>query len=320
LGSSFVSLPRTDQLRSLLFATRVSTMSTARLGRNWADVDEEDDEDVIADGSSKLGARCFETPVDENGIKTVIEYKERDGKTYKVSKRVKQTTVTKWSNPEMAARKQMPKFGKALENGPVAEAQHIVRSVEVVSIEICRKAVQMSQAHEAEDKFYEEALKACDNLFKEKKVWSAANQEKQEAADAGAAAPKPGETAPAAAAAPAAAGAPGKYVPPSVRAAAAGGKGGKDGKGKGSDDVEASLRITNLSDDVKEGDLQDLFGQFGRLQRVYLSKDMLTGLSKGFAFITYYTREDAQKAINKLNGHGYDNLILNVMWAKPKGP
>jgi len=291
-------------------------MSTARLGRNWADVDEEDDEDVIADGSSKLGARCFETPVDENGIKTVIEYKERDGKTYKVSKRVKQTTITKWTNTEMAERKLIPKFGTALVNGPTKEAQHIVRSVEEVCIEICKKAVQMSQAHEAEDKFYEEALKATENLFKEKKVWKAT--ENDSTADAPAA--KPGDAP--AADAPAAhvnpmTGGPAKYVPPSVRAAAAGGKG--DGKGgKGGNDVEASLRITNLSDDVKEGDLQDLFGQFGRLQRVYLSKDQLTGLSKGFAFVTYYTREDAQKAINKLNGHGYDNLILQVMWAKPK--
>ena len=51
---------------------------------------------------------------------------------------------------------------------------------------------------------------------------------------------------------------------------------------------------------------------------MYLAKDMNTFLSKGFAFITYYNRGDAQKAIDKLNGHGYDNLIMQVMWAKPK--
>merc|ERR1719329_931636 len=65
------------------------------------------------------------------------------------------------------------------------------------------------------------------------------------------------------------------YVPPSLRA----GKGDGKGDGKGGDQ-EASLRITNLSEDVKEGDLQELFGQFGRLQRVYLAKDMQTFLSK----------------------------------------
>merc|ERR1712187_422781 len=98
-----------------------------------------------------------------------------------------------------------------------------------------------------------------------------------------------------------------------------GGKG--DGKGKGGDmaqQQEASLRITNLSEDCREGDLQDLFGQCGRLQRVYLAKDMETMQSRGFAFITYYTKEDAEKAIKKLHGHGYDKLILSVQFAKPR--
>jgi len=292
-------------------------MSAARLGKNWADVDEEDEEEELIDASKAKSARCFETPVDENGIKTVIEYKERDGKTYKVSKRVKQTTVTKWSNAEMNARKTMEKFGKAKSNDAATEAAHVTKMVEVVTIEVARKAAKQSETGDAEDKFLEEALKACETLFKEKKVWTDINKEKQDAAaDTPAAVAAP--AAAAAAAGPAAAGAPGKYVPPSIRAAQAGGKG--DGKGgKGMDQgVEASLRVTNLSDDIKEGDLQDLFSPFGRLQRVYLAKDMTTFLSKGFAFITYYTRQDAQKAIDKLNGHGYDNLIMQVMWAKPK--
>jgi translation initiation factor 3 subunit G len=294
-------------------------MSASRLGRNWADVDEEDEDDVIIDASSK-GARCFETPVDEHGIKSVIEYKERDGKTYKVTKRVKQTTMTKWINPEMVARKSMEKFGAPVKNGPTTEAQHCIRSVEEVNIDLCRRAVQVSQANDAEDKFLEEALKTCENLFKEKKVWTDINRDKQIDKE-GEVAPKPDAAAPVAAAAAAggAAGGPAKYVPPSVRAAAGGGKGdGKGGKGGLEQQEDASLRITNLSDDVKEGDLQELFGQFGRLQRVYLSKDPNTGLSKGFAFVTYYTKQDAQKAINKLHGHGYDNLILSVQIARPR--
>lgn len=211
----------------------------------------------------------------------------------------------------------MEKFGKAKSNDAAVEAGHIVRTEDEVNIEVCRKVFQLSQANDAEDKFFEEALKNCENLFKEKKVWTDINREKQLDRDNETpAAAKPNEPAPAAdaAAAPAAAaGGPAKYVPPSVRAQQGGGKGG----GKGND-PEASLRITNLSEDVREGDLQDLFGQFGRLQRVYLAKDMNTFLSKGFAFVTYYTREDAQRAIDKLNGHGYDNLILQVQWAKPR--
>merc|ERR1712046_57797 len=136
--------------------------------------------------------------------------------------------------------------------------------------------------------------------------------------DTTAAPEKPNETAPAAgaAAAPAAdKNVPAKYVPPSIRAAT-GGKVG--GKGDLLQQQEATLKVTNLSEDVKEGDLQELFSQFGRLQRVFLAKDQNTGLCKGFAFMTYHNKDDAQKAINKLHGHGYDNLILSVEGAKPR--
>ena len=39
-------------------------------------------------------------------------------------------------------------------------------------------------------------------------------------------------------------------------------------------------------------------------------------LTQGFAFINYYKRADAQMAIQELDGHGYDHLILKVEWAK----
>merc|ERR1711959_514094 len=103
----------------------------------------------------------------------------------------------------MARRKTMDKFGKAKTNDPAAEASHVQRSEEEVNIEVCRRVVQLSQANDAEDKFLEEALKNCENLFKEKKVWTDINRDKQLERDqtdppaAGAAgAAKPGEPAP----------------------------------------------------------------------------------------------------------------------------
>jgi hypothetical protein len=57
--------------------------------------------------------------------------------------------------------------------------------------------------------------------------------------------------------------------------------------------------------------------RFGSIQRVYLAKDRETGMSRGFAFINFYERDDAQKSIDKLDGHGYDHLILSVSWAAP---
>jgi len=295
-------------------------MSTARWGQKWADVDE-DEEDGVVQGNAKQSTR-FETKADKDGIKTVIEYIERDGHTYRVTKKVKQTTVTKWTNHNMVGRKTMTKFAKAATATEMDMKTQCVRSVEEINVEFCKKTVvNLGTKDDAEEKFFEESIKITESLLKEKKVWSEMNKGMHVDA-VGVGEEKKEENATDVPAAPAlASGAAGRYVPPSLRGGGTGdGKGGGKGKdGKGSDgQVEASLRVFNLSEDVKEGDLQDLFGQCGRLQRVYLAKDMTTFLSKGFAFITFYNKEDAQKAVDRLNGHGYDNLIMKVEWAKPR--
>lgn len=83
---------------------------------------------------------------------------------------------------------------------------------------------------------------------------------------------------------------------------------------------ENSVRVTNLSEDVTEDDLRELFGAFGQLQRVFIARDRETGESRGFAFVNYGRHEDAARAIAKLDGFGYDNLILSVSWAAPREP
>lgn len=301
-------------------------MTSGRFGGKWADADEDDEEDLGIMGTDG-GKHRFETAVDKDGVKTVIEYTERDGRTFKVTRRVKQTKITSWTNRAILDRKNMSKFGKAAANDAASEAALCVKSAEDVLIELTKRLGGQSVAKDdAEDKFYEDSLSFSHNLNQEKKVWTDMNRLKQIDRDeavgtstreeGGEAEKKDGATTDNAPTI----GKGNRYVPPSVRQAQEGGKG--DGKGKGKTDLaqqqEASLRITNLSEDCREGDLQDLFGQFGRLQRVYLAKDMDTGNSRGFAFITYYSREDAQKAIDKLNGHGYDNLILQVQFAKPR--
>ncbi|KAG0718013.1 Eukaryotic translation initiation factor 3 subunit G-B [Chionoecetes opilio] len=104
----------------------------------------------------------------------------------------------------------------------------------------------------------------------------------------------------------------GKYVPPSMRDG-----GSKKGESMmSSRDETATVRVTNLSENTREQDLQDLFRPFGDISRIFLAKDKNTGQSKGFAFINFKRREDAAKAIQVLNGYGYDHLILSVEWAK----
>ncbi|CAL9211704.1 unnamed protein product [Musa hybrid cultivar] len=99
----------------------------------------------------------------------------------------------------------------------------------------------------------------------------------------------------------------GAYVPPSMRAGAE-----RSGTEMRRRNDENSVRVTNLSEDTREPDLLELFRTFGPVTRVYVAVDQKTGVSRGFGFVNFVNREDAERAINKLNGYGYDNLILRV--------
>jgi translation initiation factor 3 subunit G len=104
----------------------------------------------------------------------------------------------------------------------------------------------------------------------------------------------------------------GKYIPPSMRAGAK--QQSTDSYKERRDD--AIIRVTNLSEDTTEGDIHDLFRRFGNISRVYLARDRDTNVCKGFAFVSFGVRDDAAKALQAINGYGYDNLILRVEWAK----
>ena len=106
----------------------------------------------------------------------------------------------------------------------------------------------------------------------------------------------------------------GKYLPPSMRAGASGG--GERMMGKHERDDLATLRVTNVSEYAEEDEMRDLFGRWGRVTRVFLAKDRETGRAKGFAFVSFAERGDASKACAKMDGFGYNNLILRVEFAK----
>ncbi|KAA8518945.1 hypothetical protein F0562_016281 [Nyssa sinensis] len=104
------------------------------------------------------------------------------------------------------------------------------------------------------------------------------------------------------------------YVPPSKRDGA--------DRSTGSDmrrrNDENAVRVGNLSEDTQDADLIELFSSFGPVFRAHVVKDYNTGLNRGYGFVNFANREDGQRAINKLNGYGYDNLILEVEWSAPK--
>lgn len=86
----------------------------------------------------------------------------------------------------------------------------------------------------------------------------------------------------------------------------------------GSREELPTLRVTNVSEETTEDDLRELFGSFGRVIRVYVGRDRETGAGKGYAFVSFEDRAIAQRAMEKVHGMGYDNLILNCQWSQPR--
>ncbi|KAF9438858.1 translation initiation factor eIF3 subunit g [Entomortierella beljakovae] len=108
---------------------------------------------------------------------------------------------------------------------------------------------------------------------------------------------------------------PTKYIAPHMRGAGAAGSKDRDAVREKRDE-QPTLRVTNLSEDATESDVSELFKRFGHISRVFLARDRETNVCKGFAFVSFTMREDAQRALEAIDGRGYDNLILRVEWAK----
>ena len=78
------------------------------------------------------------------------------------------------------------------------------------------------------------------------------------------------------------------------------------------------LFVGNLSYNVTENDLQDLFAQHGTVTDVNLMLDRMSGRSRGFAFVTMSSKEEAEAATNALNGQPLQGRNLTVNEARPR--
>lgn len=276
----------------------------------WGELEEDDGEDydfLLLPPKQVIGP-------DENGIKKVIEYKFNDEGT-----RVKITTTTrirKLANARLSKRaverRSWAKFGDAVHED-VGARLTMVSTEEIVLERPRAPGTKQEETKAAGDSLSQlnkgAVLMVCRTCGKKGDHWTSRCPYKDLAAPSEGFVDKPpSEVA-------SAASGPGKsaYVPPSMRGGA---------ETRGTDmrrrNEENSVRVTNLSEDTREPDLLELFRPFGPVSRVYVAVDQKTGISRGFGFVNFVSREDAERAINKLNGYGYDNLILRVEWAAPR--
>jgi len=82
--------------------------------------------------------------------------------------------------------------------------------------------------------------------------------------------------------------------------------------------MSSKLYVGNLSFDTTEIDLQDTFAQAGTVSEVALMQDKFTGKSRGFAFVTMSSADEAQKAISLFHGKTVQGRPLTVNEARPR--
>jgi len=84
--------------------------------------------------------------------------------------------------------------------------------------------------------------------------------------------------------------------------------------------MNTKLYVGNLSYNITENELRDLFAEYGQVSEVALVMDRETNRPRGFAFITMVDAEGATAAIEALNGHDFLGRDLNVNEARPREP
>jgi RNA recognition motif-containing protein len=82
--------------------------------------------------------------------------------------------------------------------------------------------------------------------------------------------------------------------------------------------LSKKLYVGNLTYNVNEADLEALFSPFGTVQSAQVIIDRDTNRSKGFAFVEMSSDDEAQAAIDGLNGRDHGGRNLTVNEAKPR--
>ena len=78
------------------------------------------------------------------------------------------------------------------------------------------------------------------------------------------------------------------------------------------------LYVGNLSYSVSDTDLQNMFEPHGEVRSAQVIMDRDTGRSKGFGFVEMSNDQEAQAAINALNGQEVGGRALTVNEARPR--
>lgn len=79
-----------------------------------------------------------------------------------------------------------------------------------------------------------------------------------------------------------------------------------------------NLYVSNLSFQVSDNDLKELFSSYGTVSSAKVINDHMTGRSRGFGFVEMDDKTEALRAIDELNNAEFDGKVISVNEARPK--
>jgi RNA recognition motif-containing protein len=89
---------------------------------------------------------------------------------------------------------------------------------------------------------------------------------------------------------------------------------------RGGEKMALKLYVGNLSYEVTDDQLAELFSQAGKVSSATVISDRYSGRSKGFGFVEMDSDEDAKKAVETFNGKEFQGRNIVVNEARPKEP
>ncbi|XP_042899547.1 ELAV-like protein 3 isoform X8 [Parasteatoda tepidariorum] len=94
-------------------------------------------------------------------------------------------------------------------------------------------------------------------------------------------------------------------------------EGGGGQQNGGCEDSKTNLIVNYLPQTMTQEEIRSLFSSIGEVESCKLIRDKVTGQSLGYGFVNYVRPEDAEKAINTLNGLRLQNKTIKVSYARP---
>jgi RNA recognition motif-containing protein len=79
-----------------------------------------------------------------------------------------------------------------------------------------------------------------------------------------------------------------------------------------------NIYVGNLANQATEDDLRKAFEAFGQVESANIIKDKFSGESRGFGFVQMPSKQEAQSAIEKMNGTDLMGRTINVNEARPR--